>query len=250
MTTKDSIERNTLPVVESIISETSHRQKTIKNFLGTNNKVKTFGIITAENPMGVELGEQDNQKRNKMLISFLRSKQYVFCHVKGKYSNMEHPFMVYNISIEDMKTIGRTFDQESFIFAEIENEQGQPHVIFSFYKKDFSEMGNSYNGQRLKPSQREYCFIESKDVYVKIDNESETDFTATGRNFKFSIPFDIFNESIKRYNDFINERCIKHDKYNYLCNKLITESIQANRTDHSRRLRRAQLYGKHYEKFL
>ena len=235
---------------KKVLSETSRRQKAIKNFLGVNNKVKTFGIITAENPMGMKIGSQENMKRNSMLTSFLRSKQYMYCQVKGKYGNIEHPFMVYNVSLEDMKTIGRTFDQERFIYAEIDNKQGQPHVEFSFYKKDFSENTNIDNGKRLTPSQREYRFIESKGVYVRINTEADDDFTAIGRNFKFSIPFDIFSEAINRFNDFISERCEKYEEYNNSCERLIRESIQPNRTAHSRRIKRAQLYGNHFKKFI
>ena len=237
-------------IIEKVLSETSRRQKAIKNFLGVNNKVKTFGIITAENPMGMKIGSQENMKRNSMLTSFLRSKQYMYCQVKGKYGNIEHPFMVYNVSLEDMKTIGRTFDQERFIYAEIDNKQGQPHVEFSFYKKDFSENTNIDNGKRLTPSQREYRFIESKGVYVRINTEADDDFTAIGRNFKFSIPFDIFSEAINRFNDFISERCEKYEEYNNSCERLIRESIQPNRTAHSRRIKRAQLYGNHFKKFI
>ena len=195
--------------------------------------------------MGKQFDAQENKNRNNMLKSFFSSKQYAFCPVKGKYGNIEHPFMVYNVSLEDMKIIGRTFDQESFIYAEIENNNSQPHVIFSFYKKDYSE-----NEKKLKLSQKEYHFIESKDVYVKIDNDANEDFTAIGRNFKFSIPFDIFCESIYRFNRFVNERCDKYEAYNLSCERLIEESIDNRRTDRSRRLRRAQLYGKNFEKFL
>lgn len=250
MKNDDIIERIKSDVLNTLLAETSRRQKAIKNFLGVNNKVKTFGIITAENPMGMKIGSQENVKRNNMLTSFLRSKQYMYYPVRGKYGNIEHPFMVYNVSLEDMKTIGRTFDQESFIYAEIDNNQGRPHVKFSFYKKDFSENTNIDNGKRLKPSQREYRFIESKDVYVRINTESDDDFTAIGRNFKFSIPFDIFSESINRFNNFINERCEKYEEYNNSCERLIRESIQPNRTAHSRRIKRAQLYGNHFEKFI
>lgn len=236
--------------VSEVLNETSRRQKATKKFLGANNMVKTFGIITGENPMGMKYGGQENEKRNGMLTSFLKSKQYLFYQVKGKYGNIEHPLMVYNVSLEDMKTIGHTFDQESFIYAEIDNEQGQPHVTFSYYKKDFSETEKINGGKKIKPSDREYHFIEKKDNYVQLDADAEDYFTAIGRNFKFSIPFDIFNEAIDNYNNFVNERCDRYEKYKWLCEKRITESVQSERTEYYRRLKRAELYGTNYEKFL
>lgn len=237
MDREELIERITSDAINRLVTETSRRQKAISSFLGVNNKVKTFGIITAENPMGMKLTRRENQERNNALNSYLAERQFLYCRVKGKYGdNIEHPCMVYNVSVEDLKYIGKVFGQESFIYAEIVYEQGQPRVIFSFYEKDSSES--------------EYRFIENKDVYVPIDKEAKDVFTAIGRNFKFNIPFDIFNEAINKFNDLINERCKRYEQYRLMCDKLINESIQSKRTSRSRRLRRAQLYGKHFEKFL
>lgn len=237
--------------IGQVISETSRRQKAVTNFLGKNNNVKTFGIITGENPSGIRMNRQENQKRNNMLKSFLASRQYVFYTAKGKYNSIEHPFIIYNVSIEDMKAIGHTFDQESFIYAEVENENGQPKVIFSYYKKDYSENDKvSADGHKIKPSEREYKFIESKETYIRLDSNLTDEFTAIGRNFKFSIPFDVFKESFERINNFINERCEESDMYDRYHVKLIEESIQNKRTAKSRRLKRAQLYGKNYKMFL
>ena len=223
-------------VVQRIPTKTLRKQRVIKNLLVVNNKLKTFGIITAENPMDEQSCSQENEIRNKKLHSLLRSRQYVFCPVEGRYGNVEHSFMICNVSLEDMKEIGREFDQKSFIYAEINSEQGQPQLSFSYF-------------QKLKP-RGEYRFVEKNDVYTSIDAEADEFFTATGRNFKFTIPFDMFNEAVEYYNNFVNERCQKHEEYDNYCEMLINESIQANRTGMGRRIRRAQLYGTHYETFL
>ena len=218
------------------INETSRRQKAIKNFLGVNSKLRTFGIITAENPMGKGLPKQDNAERNAILINLLKSRQYIFCPVKGKYGNVEHSFMIYNVSLQDLKEIGNGFGQQSFIYAEIDRSKGQPHVLFHYF-------------QRRNP-RGDYHYEETKDVYTPIDSEAGDFFTAIGRNFKFSIPFDIFNEAVQKYDDFINERCEKHEAYKASCDRLISESIEDGRTGMSRRICRARLYGTHYENFL
>lgn len=237
--------------MSAFLTEASRRQTAIKSFLGVNSKVQTFGIITGENPMGKSLSPQENRKRNEMLIGFLRSRQYIYYPVKGKYGNKENTFMVYNVSLADMKTIGRTFDQESFIYAEITQKEKQPLVTFSYYQKDYGEdVKISDSGQKIKPIERDYKFIESKSVYCGLDSDTDDYFTAIGRNFKFSIPFDIFSESIIKFNDFILERCNKHKEYEIKYNRLLAESLENNRTDKSRFVKRSQLYGTNYEKFL
>ena len=247
----DIIESVVSKEVGKILTETTRRQKAIRGFLGKNNKVKTFGIITAENPMGISYGSKENKDRNMELRMFLASRQYLFFPAKGKYGNVEHPFLIYNISLDDMKLIGKKFDQESFIYAEVDNSGEQPHVVFSYFAKEYSEAAEAdANGNPIKPSQREYKFIESKDIYTGLDSETSDYFTALGRNFKFSIPFDIFNEAIEKYNNFVNERCEKHQEYKALFGKRLDESIQSGRVGRSRRLARARLYGKNYEKFL
>jgi len=236
---------------KSTISETSRRQKAIRNFTGKSNKVKTFGIITAENPMGKELPEQENAKRNGMLRSYLQSRQYVWFPVNGKYGNLEHPFMVYNCSLGDMKAIGRTFDQESFIFAEVNTTDDGAEVVFSYYQKPYSETTKTGDdGKKIKPSDRDYKYIESKKEYVRLDNDADDFFTSIGKNFKFTIPFDIFAEQVDRVNEMILERCNKHEQYLLSHKRLISESVSDEFTFNGRRLRRAQLYGTHYEKFL
>ena len=229
----------------------SRRQTAFKSFLGVNSKVQTFGIITAENPMGKPLTPQENKKRSEMHIGFLRRRQYIYYPVKGKYGNEETIFMIYNVSLADMKAIGRAFDQKSFIYAEVAQSDKQPLVAFSYYKKGYGEDVKTYdNGRKIKPNGHDYKFVESKSVYYGLDDDAEDYFTAIGRNFRLSIPFDSFSESIVRFNEFINERCIKHEEYRLKYNRLVLESIESNRTDKSRHIRRAQLYGTHYERFL
>ena len=64
--------------MNELLTVISRRQTAIKDILGVNSRVQTFGVITAENPMGKSLTPQENKKRNEMLIGFLRSRQYIY----------------------------------------------------------------------------------------------------------------------------------------------------------------------------
>ena len=207
------------------------KQKFIKDFMDKDNKVKTFGIITGENPMGRELPEQENVQRTDKLCSYLQIRQFLWFQTKGKYGTSEHPFLIYNCALGDMKMISKTFDQESFIFAVVNPNADGSEVVFSYYQK-ISQ------------------YIESKTESVKWDDITDDLFTSIGKKFNFTIPFDVFAKQVEDVNELILERCNKHEEYLLSHERLISESISDDFTFNGRRLRRAQLYGVNYEKFL
>ena len=212
--------------VKRIVSETSRRQKATQSFLGKRGNIKTFCIITAENPMGVKTLPSENKKRYNELTDFLSSHQFVYFPVKGKYGSVEHSLMIYNISLEACKNIGKRFNQESFIYANVKDNS----VIFSYYQK---------NGDNSP-----YNKIEDIEKYVDT-TENDDFFTAIGRNFKFTIPFKIFESHIDKINSIITERC-KNENYKNNYKVWLSESVNDNKTLYSQRFKRAKLWGKNY----
>lgn len=206
-------------------------QKIMIDFMDKDNKVKTFGIITGETPMGRELPEQENVQRTDKLRSYLQICQFLWFQTKGEYGTSEHPFLIYNCALGDMKMIGNTFDQESFIFAIVKPNADGSEVVFSCYQKNCQ-------------------YIESKTESVKWDDITDDLFTSIGKKFNFTIPFDVFAKQVEDVNKLILERCNKHKEYLLSHERLISESISDDFAFNGRRLRRAQLYGTHYEKFI
>lgn len=152
----------------------------LNELLESDNKVKTIGVISAENPMGHQRSDQENEQRSEELSDFLRTQQYMHSIVKGEHVS----FIVYNVVFEDMETFGKMFDQESFVYAEVNDEQRQPYVSFSCFKKEYPENAKKDRmGKKLKGSQRKYQFQERVNVYKPIDALSANEFTAIGRLF-------------------------------------------------------------------
>ncbi len=54
---------------------------------GAIPKIKTIGILTAENPCAQELTPQENNRRNAKLEEILGSFLFGYRKVKGKYGN-------------------------------------------------------------------------------------------------------------------------------------------------------------------
>lgn len=142
------------------------------------NKSETFALLTAENPMGETLSAQDNNVHMGNLRADLRLLGFQYIKVVGAYGTIEHSIMVVNIPFADAEILAGNYLQESFIFGD---ENG-----IHYYKVD----KDLYKNQgKIK-----YNLIETSN---KIDTKKDADdyFSRHG-NFKFSIHYDMFNESV------------------------------------------------------
>jgi len=248
-------------LANQFIAETSRRQKAQQAIDG--KRVKTLLIMSAENPMGNQLQSDivleipsnnpnpvcttvNNKERTNLFAEMLKSQQFCYFPVKGKYGNVEYSYIVYNISLDDAKRFGRYFDQRDIIFGEVK-EQGS--VAFNLYRKDESEFAN------VKDVNRDYYYVETKDGYLPIDSDANDYYTAIGRHNKFSIPFETYmSESLRNIvsglafvNEIVEERNQKHWSYAKRYNRNLNESISDSYTPWGRRQRRADLWGKNYE---
>lgn len=124
--------------------------------------VRTFAIITWENPMGNKLPRSENEIKNRKLEEHLRRGVYGFRHIKGKYGNVENPFFIMNISRKDAVEIGRQGKQESIVFGNVhspyditfkliycfEDKTYERHVWKSL-DKDVGDFYSEYKGKKF-----------------------------------------------------------------------------------------------------
>ena len=221
------------------LNETSRRQKAKRAFLTKLDSIRTFCILTAENPMGHQLPPQENRILQDSLLSDLKRYQYRYFPTNGKYVQPEHSVFVYNISLESAKNICKKYDQESFIFAMINSRE---HIVdFKYYQKNKSE-------KVVAPSKdKEYYFVEVKREWLdRIDFDDE--FTCIGRNFKFKVPFDIFCGQVDSISEMVEERSV-YPEYKRRFHELLNESVDDSLTFKARRIARAQLWGANFISF-
>jgi len=125
---------------------TENRDSTIKRLLLGNTytpRIKTFGIITAENPMGdTSTPTSYNKRAMRALKKDLNELRSAFVDIVGYYGQRENSLIVLNISLEDMQELAIEYAQESFIFAEV-----TPSKIY--YELHFAIDGSSDNGHEL-----------------------------------------------------------------------------------------------------
>ena len=205
--------------VKKVLSETSRRQKEQQAIQGTNRRVRTMAIISAENPMGNTMNNEYNQQAREELERQLAIGHYRYFKVKGNYDGIENSVMIYNISIEDTLYLCYKYNQESVIFVDMQNDG---EISYQYWQGDD-------NSSQLKLQREEHEIVDATD---------DDDYcTQISKKFKFRIPFFDHIKEIN-YDLSLRENDIDVDR-------LITECLESNRTRKSKYIKRGQLYGKH-----
>ena len=214
----------------SVLSETSRRQKAQRAINNIGSRVKTYAILTSENPMGNRFSKSDNSQLIDRLKSYLKDGNFVWFPVKGMYGEKENPFIVYNISLTDALDIDKKFNQESIIWCD--NESGE--------KQYWEQNGD---GKFSKTHVRNYIddMTDAEDYYTQVN-----------RNFKFQIPFfngkddEMLNEMISEHNAIIdrvvrrNLKRINGDDNYY--NRKVNDMLSSTKTGRSKWEARGSLY--------
>jgi hypothetical protein len=188
----------------------STRFKTI--LYGKDWLIKSFGIITPENPAGKEAPPDYNASVREEFEEYLKKMKYKFFRVKGKYGSEEKSYMVLNVNVEDLKFLANKYRQKAFIYAErYVASDGVPSMTYYYYeivkknrkfKKDYQ-----YDYQVLSSVSKVRDAIGLKDFYTRL------------KSFQFNIPFPIFENILRRAYVYLWE---SFNGYNF---DVLTESI-------------------------
>jgi len=83
--------------------------------------VKTFAIITWENPRNGMFDNKQNRDASNELKKKLKDENHSFIQIKGKYNDLENPFVILNISEKEAEEIGfnKKYEQDSIIFGKV-----------------------------------------------------------------------------------------------------------------------------------
>ena len=142
------------------IEENSNRYRRVKRALfgDPSGKIKTFAIISPENPLGLENTTDEEWREkykkwknnpreyNKQSLDSLKNELladrikkngdttmkmggFNYVQIKGKYGDNERTFIIFNIPLADAKAIATNYGQESFFWGKVSNEEGTPSTI-------------------------------------------------------------------------------------------------------------------------
>lgn len=220
--------KNSLYLMERIDEISPNKKRQIKNnalniLSGKEDNVKTFLIITAENPMGEKGTNNINRVSNDNIVKYLKAGNYAWQPIRGKYGSTENSKIVFNISVDEAIRLGLLFQQESFIFG----EKNEGKTLFHLYV-----INENRNG---------YDLVETQDTYDKIIGNDF--YTAIDRKNKFSVPFEYFNEGCENFNKIINETKENSEKYREKYDRFLNECLTRGKTPKSYYTNRSLIYG-------
>lgn len=176
-------------IKKSYINENSNTRVKSALFGDVSGKIKTFAIMTPENPMGVEASAPDNNKALKTFKSTLKGGAVQYVPIEGSYGgNKEHSFMLFNIPLKTAINLAQTYKQESFFYGKtsnnVEGDNRNTASIIGYYET--RDGGKTYN------------LVEESNKIVNRDDAE--DFFSRHGNFKYNISMDIF-EGVKEVKD-------------------------------------------------
>ena len=214
------------------IVESSSKSKAKRLFSNPSKSknIRTFAILTANNPNKMTLSREDNHWRNTRLKMELSNNEFSklekeltigahpYYKVKGMYDNVEQSFLIYNLSLEDAKLISRHNEQQSFIYGRNLGDK----LVFEFWA---NKSKNGYS----------YYLLDSKDFYYRVD-DAENYYTQIARDFKINIPFEKFEWATEDMIDYVDGG---DDEVN---NRLIDECLSNEVNGKTKYMNRIQLY--------
>lgn len=146
--------------------------------------IKSFGIITAENPDGVKQSNQENKKLMDLLKKILKDGHYIWQSVDGHYGSKENTIMIFNINNDTLQNLAKKFEQESYIYATIEKDGEFP--TFEYWEKKVT-------GKPANAAKNPYIKKDESTKWKQMP-DAEDYYTVIGKDFKFNINFSIFEE--------------------------------------------------------
>lgn len=215
------------------------------NNINIGKSIKTFAIMTAENPKGDKPIVADNKNKEKLeraeneirmseLKRLLRQKRILFVTQKGVYRTPKNPdgvensLILINIQFELVKSLSLKFQQESFIYCECKDNK-----ITSYYyqTEDFEQY------KLLEKITKPIKNIEDADNFYSM-------YTFNHKHIKYTIPFlfediadfiaDSMYVSLNEYDLSLKEKDIEKASFSnigsswYRSNNIMYKAIQEN----------------------
>ena len=205
---------------------------------GTSDAVRSFCIMTAENPLEIKLGREENKSLNKELESSLKSGRFVFRHVNGFYGATEHSYMILNITLSAAKRLAAMFNQQSFIYAfksDHTNNTRKPKMTYKFYalrNTVISRCIAEYKRTGKFPSIPENAYVAT-DIQNELEfPDSQMEFHSRKNDFKFRIPFGAFVAESADFEDSVvaEYEAMRQRIGNERFTRLLGESMDDSRT--------------------
>jgi hypothetical protein len=181
-----------LKLNEDVDIDESGYSRLVNAASGNVDRINTYGIFTAENPMGIQSSKSDNTNRLNQLKSDLRNMGYGFVKLSGMYGILENSLGVPNITPNHIQSLSEKYEQESYVFGS--KQRNNNDVYFKW------DMINTDTRQPMDSSR--FTILSNREG---VNNSN--DFYSMIKKVKFKIPF---------FDDNHTEPNVQTDKNDYV----------------------------------
>lgn len=171
-----------------VIRENSSTRLKSALFGDVTGKIRTFGIITPENPMSKETSSEENNKFHVAFKKLIGQMHIQYIKQLGSFGNKEHSYVLVNVSLKDMVYLGNKFHQQSFFFGKVTQDGSE----ISYYERS----GEDSDYKLIETSKK---VINAKDF---------DDFFSHHGDFKYSIDLDYFKEGFNSMPNVVDEEAL------------------------------------------
>lgn len=146
------------------------------------NNIMSFAILSAENPDSKEDTAANNKKHMKKLSDLLKRDHYTFVRQDGHFEgNVEHSYIIFNITAEVTAKLAGKFEQTSFFYC---YPDGNGNMVNEYWaKQDTKQPYNSVKNP--------YIFI-NKTTKVNNEKDAEDFYSIIDKDYKYSIDASVF----------------------------------------------------------
>lgn len=168
--------------INAKIRDRKNAINTIKKGKAGYRGISHFGVLTAENPDSMELPRKENSKLLNQLKKSLKTAHYIWEEQIGHFGgNDEHSLFIFNASVQVLSYFSGKYQQTSFIYGELKD--GKIHSEY-WEKQDITL---PYDAKKNPYVRKDAC-----DEWHDASNDEN--YSVIGKNFKYTIPFSIFND--------------------------------------------------------
>ena len=179
------VKENRMRLDEEQIDLTFDQFKSILDNPSPKGGVQRLGIMTAENPFGVDQDVKTNVQHMEQFGDLLSKKGLQYVPIGGRYGNPENSYIIINPTMLDMVEFGKKYGQAVVIFAQKIRRVPSPSEKEHHFRFDYIQTEPDGKDQP-KFAPQEYHIKDTKDGIMTTtadDYYSELDGT------KFTIPF-------------------------------------------------------------
>ena len=198
------------------------------------NHIRTFGIVTAENPDSKYVSKNQNHALMKQLKKGLKQSGYVWVEQEGRFNdNIETSLFIFNIDLHALMYYAGKYEQTSFFFGELVNVGDEQKTKSSYYEKKDPDL--PYN-KKSNP----YDLIESTMNILNLSDSKPNEYSTIGGKFKYTFPLKYFgyvegciNENLQKYfsdrmGDFVDAGINGTGYYSLAVRHRLNEGITEN----------------------